>query len=59
MVLTVMGLLSTALTIVLSVVPGEDELNSPHPAARVLTCTAVLIGIGVAVLLHAERVRRK
>ena len=58
MVLAVMGL-STALTIVLSVVPGEEDFNDPHPIAMVLTCTAVLIGVGVAILLHAERVRRK
>ena len=53
------GLLSTALTIILSVIPGEDEPNKPLAVAKVLISTAVLIGIGVAIYLRAERNRRK
>jgi amino acid transporter len=56
--LAVIGLLSTALTIVLSVIPGEDEPHKLLAIAKVLISTAVLIGIGVAIFLRAERKRR-
>ncbi|MBV8629720.1 MAG: APC family permease [Silvibacterium sp.] len=52
------GLLSTTLTIVLSVIPSADEPNKPLAIAKVLISTAVLIGIGVAIFLRAERKRR-
>ena len=57
--LATIGLLSTALTIVLSVIPGEDEPHKLLAVAKVLISTAVLIGIGVAIFLRAERMRRK
>src|SRR5271156_5076197 len=57
--LAVMVFLSTGLTIVLSVIPGEDEPNKRLAVAKVLISTAVLIGIGVAIFLRAERKRRK
>ena len=43
-----MGPLSTALTIVLSVIRGDDE-HKLLAIAKVLISTAVLIGIGVAI----------
>ena len=56
--LAVVGLLTTTLTIVLSVIPGEDETNKPLAIAKVLISTAVLIGAGVAVFAIA-RTKRK
>lgn len=49
-----MGLLSTALTIVLSVIPSGDEINKPLAVAKVLGGTAVLVGAGVAVFLASR-----
>ncbi len=57
--LATIGLLSTAFTIVLSVIPGEDEPNKVLAIAKVLISTAILIGIGVAIFLRAERKRRR
>jgi amino acid transporter len=50
-----MGLATTALTIVLSVIPGADETNKLLVVAKVLLSTAVLIGSGVLVFVIAER----
>jgi len=49
------GFLSTALTIVLSVIPSVDETNKALAVAKVLISTAVLIGAGVVVFLIAKR----
>jgi amino acid transporter len=49
--LAVVGLLSTAATIVLSVIPGADEANKPLAVAKVLGATFVLVGLGVGVFL--------
>ena len=57
--LAAIGLLSTAFTIVLSVIPGEDEPNKLLAIAKVLISTAILIGIGVAIFLRAEHKRRR
>jgi glutamate:GABA antiporter len=57
--LAVIGFLTTALTIVLSVVPGEDETNKRLAVAKVLISTAVLIGAGVAVFVIAERKKKR
>jgi amino acid transporter len=57
--LAVIGLLSTALTIVLSVIPGDDEPHKLLAVAKVLISTAILIGVGVAIFLRAERKRRR
>jgi amino acid transporter len=57
--LAVVGLLTTTLTIVLSVIPGEDETNKPLAVAKVLISTAVLIGAGVAVFVVAETRKRR
>jgi len=54
-VLAAIGFMSTLLTIVLSVIPGEDEPHKALAVAKVLVSTAVLIGAGVVVFLVAER----
>jgi amino acid transporter len=46
-----LGLLSTAATIVLSVIPGVEEVNKPLAVAKVVGGTAVLAGAGVVVFL--------
>lgn len=48
------GLLSTAITIVLSVIPAGDEINKPLAVAKVLGGTAALVGLGVAVFLFSR-----
>jgi glutamate:GABA antiporter len=53
--LAFIGLLSTAATIVLSVIPGSDETNKPLAVAKVLGATMLLIGAGVIVFLTERR----
>jgi hypothetical protein len=53
-VLASMGLASTAITIVLSVIPGADEVNKPLAVAKVVGGTLALVGIGVAVFLASR-----
>jgi len=48
------GLLSTAGTILLSLIPGADETNKPLAVAKVLGATVVLVGLGVAVFLYSK-----
>lgn len=48
------GLVSTAITIVLSAIPGADEINKPLAVAKVVGGTALLVGIGVGVFLVAR-----
>jgi len=50
-VLASVGLVSTAATIVLSVIPGSDEANKPLAVAKVLGATAVLVGAGVVMFV--------
>jgi amino acid transporter len=57
--LAIVGLMTTSLTIVLSVIPGEDEVNKPLAVAKVLISTAVLIGAGVVVFAIAERKKKR
>jgi amino acid transporter len=57
--LATIGLMTTALTIVLSVIPGEDETNKPLAVAKVLISTAVLVGAGIVVFVIAERKKKK
>ncbi len=52
------GLASTAITIVLSMIPGNEETNKPLAVAKVLGATMVLVGAGVAVFV-AERRRAR
>jgi amino acid transporter len=54
--LATVGLASTAITIVLCVIPGSAETNKPLAVAKVLGATLVLVGAGVAVFV-VERVR--
>ncbi|MGD0629562.1 MAG: APC family permease [Terracidiphilus sp.] len=53
-VLASIGLISTAATIVLSTIPGADEVDKPLAVAKVLGGTFVLVGLGVAVFLYAR-----
>ena len=53
-----LGLASTSVTIVLSLIPGADESNKPLAVAKVLGGTIVLIGAGVAVFLVERRKAR-
>jgi amino acid transporter len=48
------GLISTAITIVLSTVPSADEINKPLAVAKVIGGTAVLVGLGVGVFLFSQ-----
>jgi amino acid transporter len=48
------GLVSTAVTIVLSTIPAADEANKPLAVLKVVGMTALLIGIGVAVFLFSK-----
>ena len=56
--LACIGFLTTFATIVLSVVPADEEPNKPLAVAKVLLSTAVLIAGGVAVFAIAQRKRR-
>ena len=49
-----MGFISTAITIVLSVIPSADETNKPLAIAKVLGGTALLIGLGVGVFIFSK-----
>jgi amino acid transporter len=48
------GLISTAITIVLSTIPSADEINKPLAVAKVIGGTAVLVGLGVGVFLFSQ-----
>jgi len=56
--LAAIGFASTALTIVLSVIPPQEEPHKAVAVGKVLISTAVLIGGGVAVFVLAKRKRR-
>jgi hypothetical protein len=49
-----LGLLSTATTIVLSVIPGAAETNKPLAVAKVLGGTMALVGVGVVVFIGSR-----
>ncbi|MFT4113554.1 APC family permease [Silvibacterium sp.] len=53
------GFLSTALTIVLSVIPGEDETHPTLAVVKVVASTLVLVGAGVVVFVIAERRKKR
>jgi len=53
-VLASIGLLSTAITIVLSVIPSGDETNKPLAVAKVVGGTGALVGLGVCVFLFSR-----
>jgi amino acid transporter len=48
------GLVSTAMTIMLSAIPASDEPNKPLAIAKVVGGTVALIGAGVAVFLFSR-----
>lgn len=52
------GLLSTLITIVLSVIPGEDELHKTQAIVKILVLTLALVGAGVAVFAAGKRQAR-
>ena len=54
-----LGLASTVLTLVLSVVPAGDEPNKPLAVAKVVGGTLVLIGAGVVVFVGARLKARR
>jgi hypothetical protein len=57
--LACIGLVSTAATIVLSVIPSADETNKALAVLKVVGGTAVLVGAGVLVfVLEKRRARR-
>jgi amino acid transporter len=58
-VLASIGLISTAITIVLSVIPSADETNKTLAVAKVIGGTATLVGLGVAVFLFSKWKRRR
>ena len=49
-----LGLASTAMTIVLSTIPADDEPNKPLAIAKVVGGTVVLIAAGIAVFLFSR-----
>jgi amino acid transporter len=53
--LAAIGFASTALTIVLSVIPPEEEPHKALAISKVLILTLALIGAGVAVFISAKR----
>ncbi len=53
-----LGLASTAVTIVLSTIPAEDDPNPALAVAKILGATAVLVGAGILVFALA-RLRQK
>jgi len=48
------GLVSTAATIVLSTIPGADEIDKPLAVAKVIGGTFVLVGLGIGVFVYAR-----
>jgi amino acid transporter len=56
-VLASLGLLTTLLTIVLSVIPPDEEPNKPLAIAKVIGSTIFLVAAGVAIYYVANRRR--
>jgi amino acid transporter len=55
--LAAIGLVSTALTIVLSIIPSQEEPHKALAVGKVLISTLALIGVGVLVFILAKRGR--
>ena len=53
------GLLTTLLTIILSVIPPEEEPNKPLAVVKVIGSTLFLVGAGIAVFYLSERRKRR
>ncbi len=54
MLLGTLGLLSTALTIVLSAIPAADEPNKPLAFAKIVGGAALMVGLGLAVYFSSR-----
>ncbi len=52
--LGLVGILSTSMTIVLSVVPADDEPNKPLAFFKIVGGTALMVGLGLAVYLYSR-----
>ncbi len=57
LLLAVVGFVSTAVTIVLSVIPADEEPNKPLAVAKVLVSTVVLIAAGAITFWIGKRKR--
>jgi amino acid transporter len=57
--LGIIGLFSTSVTILLSVVPAADDPNKPLTVLKVVGGSAILIGAGVAIFLHGRARSRR
>jgi len=55
--LAALGFVSTAVTIVLSVIPAEEEPDKTLAVAKVLLSTLLVVGSGIAVFAVARRKR--
>lgn len=53
------GLLTTLLTMVLSIIPPAEEPNKPLAVAKVIGSTLFLVGAGIAVFHISERRKRR
>ncbi len=56
--LSTLGFVTTAMTIVLSVIPADEQPDKVFAVAKVLLSTLVLVGSGVVVFAIARRKRR-
>lgn len=56
--LACVGLVSTALTIVLSLFPAEDDTHPTATLAKVVVMTVLLLGVGVAIYWNSDRALR-
>jgi amino acid transporter len=56
--LAIVGFVATAVTIVLSVIPADEEPNKPLAIAKVLVSTMVLIAAGVVTFQMGKKKRR-
>jgi amino acid transporter len=55
--LAALGLAVTSVTIVLALIPAEDEPNKPLAVLKVAGLTLLLVGIGALVYIHGARRR--
>jgi len=57
--LALLGLVTTLMTIVLSVIPPDEEPNKPLAVAKVIGSTVFLVGVGVAIYYASNRKSRQ
>jgi amino acid transporter len=53
------GLVTTLMTIVLSVIPPDEEPNKPLAIAKVIGSTVFLVGVGVGIYYASNRKSRQ